>query len=98
MAQRKRKKLTARQRTAKNKAARTKRATATRPAAPPAGPGETHVRLTIGRCGIGFTQDPGDIIKVSEAEAAKLIAAEKAVPVTQQDVETAMAAGPNEAR
>ena len=102
MANRKRKKLTAAQREKKNKAARDRRAKVTRPATPPAanaaGSGETHVRLKIGRCGTGIVQNPGEIIKVSTDEAATLIKAEKAVAVTQQEAETAMAAGQHETR
>ena len=84
---------------AKKKAAKKKRSTVKRPATPAAQAGEmVRVRLTTGRVGTGFANEPGQIIEVPAAEARTLIDGDNAVPVTEAETETAMAAGATETR
>lgn len=52
------------------------------------------VKLTIGRAGTDFAQSPGDIIEVSNSEGARLIESEQAVPVVEDQRETATVAPP----
>lgn len=48
------------------------------------------VKLTTSRAGIGFSQQAGEIVEVSEAEGASLIASSQAEPVREQTIERAV--------
>lgn len=52
------------------------------------------VKLTVGRSGVDFTDNPGDIITVSNREGARLIESQQAVPVVEDHRETATVAPP----
>lgn len=52
------------------------------------------VKLTVGRSGTDFTDNPGDIITVSNREGARLIETQQAVPVVEDQRETATAPPP----
>lgn len=50
------------------------------------------IRLTVGRVGTGFAQEPGQVIDLPDAEANRLIASQQAEPAvlkTGQVAETA---------
>ena len=42
------------------------------------------VKLTTGRVGNGFSQDPGQVIEVSDAEARRLLASGQAEPANAE--------------
>jgi hypothetical protein len=48
------------------------------------------VKLTTSRAGVGFSQQVGDIIEVSEAEGASLLTSGQAEPVREQKIERAV--------
>lgn len=47
------------------------------------------VKLLVARCGVDFSQSPGDIVDVSSDEAARMIEAGQAEAMRQEAKETA---------
>lgn len=47
------------------------------------------VKLLVSRAGVGFSQNAGDIVEVSDGEASRMIEAGQAEPVRAQPVERA---------
>lgn len=52
------------------------------------------VKLLVGRAGTNHAQSPGDIITVSNLEGARMIETQRAVPVVDDERETATAPPP----
>lgn len=52
------------------------------------------VKLLKGRAGIGWKQEPGEIVEVSSGEGARMIEAQQAVPVVEDQRETATVTPP----
>lgn len=48
------------------------------------------VKLTVSRVGSGFAQSAGEVVEVEQAEAARMIAAGQAVPVSEERPRTAV--------
>lgn len=54
------------------------------------------IKLLVSRAGVGFSQNRGDVVDVSDSDAVSMIAAGQAEAVREAPVERAVAGGKRE--